>query len=657
MDLPRPAALNQLRLSISAEGRGFAYYVADLTNGKILSISRAAAAAFMRLEDVVTGRAGARDNLSQDQAKEGVSIVSYLRSIRDAERLQTGKFNPMSIQLKLFDVGRLQPMITPLANWLIGWPVVTLFVLLTAAAVAMGTQNNWAIASEFKGFFNLEALLVFGLIAPFLKIVHEFGHVIVATRFKVRVRQAGVNLIGLYPLPYVDCTEADLTASRLHRVLISLAGIATDFLIGLVAFMVWHLADSDKAQSVAGQLLAFSTMSSLLFNANPLMKFDGYYVFVDLLGQRNLYTRATKSFGQFRTLLTSFGASGAAPRGIEGWAVLLYGSATFLYRFVVLYALIFMMLPQYLGFGAVLAAWGAYVMFLSPLMSDSRKVSKPSDVKPIRRWANRLALLGIAALILFFIKLPFILVLNLQLDREGRYAISANTDGFVIELASTGAVLQAGSSLLSLRNQRLEMEGQLLELEAAEADLLIAAKSGSDAAQAMAAQDKRASIIARQVALEHEMENLQVTAPIAGLFIPEIQLRQGHYVTGGVPIGAFYPASGNAQLIAAFPERLVETYQEASLDAEIWALGSYYALPVQALQLVETLKVDASTGVRAFTLKIILDTSPADLLGKDIQLRLNFGSRSVISHLRFWFDGQVAAFRDAQLADKASSLR
>ena len=167
-----------------------------------------------------------------------------------------------------------------------------LFAVLATLVFYIGMQNDCAIAAEFKGVFNRQALLTFGLIAPFLKIMHLFGHTLEATRFGVRVRQVGVNLIGLYPLPFVDCSVADHTARRRDRILISIAGLMTDFLICLIAFVVWHFADNNVVQSVAGRVFAFSTISSILFNANPLMKFDGYYVMVDQIGQRNLYTRA-----------------------------------------------------------------------------------------------------------------------------------------------------------------------------------------------------------------------------------------------------------------------------------------------------------------------------------------------------------------------------
>lgn len=657
MDLPGPAALRQLRLTVSSEGRGFAYYISDLTNGKILSVSRRAAKAFMLFEDVVAGNVKSREKLTEDQAREGLSVVTYLRSVRDAERLQATKINPMSMQFTFFDVGQFQPALQPLANWLVGVPIIAVFAILSVLAIIIGTQNNWAIGVEFQGIFNLEALLTFGLIAPFLKVIHEFGHVLVATKFNVRVRQAGMNLIGLYPLPFVDCTEADLTARRRDRIWISLAGLFTDFLIGLMAFMVWHFAESDAVQSVAGRVLAFSTISSILFNANPLMKFDGYYAFVDIIGQRNLYSRANKSFVGFRRYVGSFGAVGEAPKQSGQWAVLGYGVATFFYRIFILFTIMVTMMPQYLGLGMVLTVWGGYAMFLSPLIGDNRAAAKAKDKNPARSWFNRFVFMVLFALVLLFVKLPFVRVLDLEFDQVGHYAMTAQTEGFVTAFTAVATPVPQGQVLLSLDNKRLAEQAAILTLEQAEAELLIATTASVSAAQAQAALDKLASVQHRQLSLARTTSGLQVTAPADGLFVPVPQgLRSGDFVTSGALIGAFYPDAGTTHLIADFPERLVEMYQTSDKQIEIWDQGSYLPVSDDALRIVESINIDPTSGIRSFQLEVVMDRAPVTFVGRDVQARVDFGSRPVWRHIRFWLDGQIAAFRDAQLADQSKRV-
>ena len=657
MDLPRPAALKQLRLTVSAEGTQFAYYISDLTNGKILSVSRSIAQAFMLLEQAVLGNARAKEALTEDQVRDGMKVVTYLRSVRDSERLAQKKLNPVSIQFKFFDVGQFQPALQGFANWFIGLPFALLFGGLLLLAFLIGTQNNWAIWVEFQGIFNLQALLTFGLIAPFLKVIHEFGHVLVATRFNVRVRQAGMNLIGLYPLPYVDCTEADLTARRRDRIWISLAGILTDFTIALIAFLVWHLAESDAVQDVAGRVFAFSTVSSVLFNANPLMKFDGYYTMVDLIGQRNLYTRASKGFKDFRSYLVSFGASGARPQRGGDWAVLGYGLATFLYRIVILYTIMVTLMPQYLGLGMVISVWGAYAMFLSPLMMEkTQKTQKTqSAARPTARiWAGRIIFAVLIGLFIAFVRLPFVQVVPLSLDQRGFYDLSAPVEGVVAQSPASAATVQAGDQILQLDNPGLMRERGLLELELQEAELFISTAAGVSAAQSQAAEEKLTSVQDRLASVDTRIAGLVVRAQATGLFVPpQRPLEQGAYVQSGQSIGALYPATGEAQLAGAFPERLVETYQDTEIAFTLYTQEGYAPVEASRVRLVESTSIDQSSGTLSFKLQVTAPTPAAALVGDDVQIRLDFGSRPVWEHLRFWWSGQIAAFRDAQLADQS----
>ena len=134
--------------------------------------------------------------------------------------------------------------------------------------------------------------------------------------------------------------------------------------------------------------------------------------------------------------------------------------------------------------------------------------------------------------------------------------------------------------------------------------------------------------------LSKEIANLQVLAPDNGIFIPDIRLRPGNYGAGGAPVGAFYPASGEAQLLAALPERMVETYQDRMPDTARWVQVDCRRLQPDALRMIETVSIDATSGARAFSLNIALQDAPAILFGRDVQIRLDFGARSILTDMR-----------------------
>ncbi len=653
MDVPRPEALRQLRLSLSSEGRRLAYFLSDLSSDKVVSVPREAALGVQRLQDRIAGLDPTE--VAREDLEAGVRALGYITSVRRAERARATRFNPLFLQIPLFDVGPWQPGLKRFSTWFVGLPLALLLMVLTACVLTLGIRNDWAIRSEFAGILRIETLLTFGLIAPFLKIIHEFGHVVAATAAGVRVRKAALSLIAFYPLPSVDCSEADVTASRGGRVAISLAGIVTDFLVGMLAFILWHVVESDAAKGVAGQVVVFSTLNSLLFNANPLMKLDGYYALVDLLGQRNLYTRAGQRFAELGRRSVSLGAEGSFPDDAGGWGLVGYGAATLVYRLMISFTILLAILPQFLGLGLLLGAWGSYAMFISPLLADP--VPKPASKTPKwRLWLGRSGFMAAAAGILMVVPMPFALWLPLRLDDAGYYAVTVQASGFVASKARPTGRAGDGTPLLELTNPETDRKALVLAMERSEADLLLQNTQSIGLAEAQLAEERMRSVLAQIAVVETEQAGLVVHMPGDGYFMALSGLSPGHFLVAGDRVGNAYPVTGTARLIGAFPERWAEEFQTHAPTGEVRFGDRYVAVPQNGLTLTDGTTTDQATGLRSIRLQVVLPVEPATLVGQDVQIRLHFGNRPLWEHLAFWAGGKLAAFRDAQIVDRETRI-
>lgn len=659
MDLPRPELLKQLRLHVSTEGPRLVHFVHDLGSGAIVSVSRAAVWSLYQFETLLGTPAGQpRPAMTNDEAREGYVALSFLRSIRDRDRLKRTNFNPLFMKVDLFDVGRFQTYFAGFARLVIGWPLAIAMAAMAVAVLYLGTLNNWAIGVEFGNVFSLRALATFALLAPFLKLIHEAGHVMFATWAGVRVRKAGFNLIGLYPMPFVDCSEADLTASRRGRILISLAGIITDVAVGMVAFILWHFVEGDFLHSLAGRVLAFNTINSILFNANPLMKMDGYYALVDVMGRRNLSTRAGALLSALRSYVLTMGAKGTVPKGWAECGATGYGFATMLFRLSVLFGLFLQVAPQYLGLGLAVSVWGGYAMFGSPLLADQRPAKQALQSGDQVSKQLRRALVPIGALVLMaFLPLPFALRLDLSLDVDGRYALTSAKGGFIDgSISHAPLVLKAGQPALRLTNEPLLREIEVMALKEQEAQMILDSVRAINAGQSEVASDKIVSVGSKADLLRSEAESLVVKARTGGIFLPSSGLRTGQYLADGAVVGQFFPDAGASTLIGAFPERWVEKLQAELSSAELWDQQHYAPVDRARLRLVEKVQIDQTNGTRSFDIEVTYDAPPSSLIGKDVQLRLDFGWQPVWRHIGFWAEGRLQAFRDAQLADRVQRI-
>ncbi|MGB0902135.1 site-2 protease family protein [Halocynthiibacter sp.] len=661
MDLVRPAILKQISLRLSSEGGRSLYLAQDRSNGKIFTLPGKIALAVHRMKAAAISenpqtRQDARAEMDEDSTKEAYGFLHLIQSMRSTEILQKKPFNPVFASFPLMDIGPWQPRFTGLARALVSYGFLGFLLLLGAFAVVLGARNDWAIMGAFSNAFSLEAILTFGLIAPVLKIIHEFGHVLAATRFGVRVRKGGIFLIGMYPMPFVDCTEADVSTGRRQRIVISGAGIVTDVCIGLIAFIAWHFTEGSYLHTLLGNIFVFSTLNSILFNANPLIKLDGYYVLTDAIGKRNLYTRASAVMKDTRSWIASFGKDGERPKGWRHWGLLTYAVLALIYRINILWVIASALVPRYLGAGAVIAGWGALVMFVIPALREKpgASIAKPGETR--RRWLWRLGLAFGLVLALMFVRFPFRVVVPVAPDGAGSYQVTVLSPGFA-DFALPDGHLNAGEVLASLNNPIFQEQHDLLSLQLAGAVLVYETVQGEDPAKALAAQKQVESLIAQQAILDEQIVGLQQQVPSDGVFVLSQPVMQGMWLEAGQPLGLFLPQTGAVRLNGAFPERYVTLFREGVTGLTLRNKSGYFDLNPDDAKISEVLQFDQESGSRSWQLDVMFaEQSAADFAGVPADIRVTFANAALWEHLQFAGRGLLAKYREAQLVDRSGFL-
>lgn len=660
MDLVRLPALKQVALRLSAEGGRVLYLAQDRATGRIFTLPAKLAHALRLSQQAVNDPAQAtqvRERLDEDQAREAFGFLHMVRSARATDLLRRKPFNPLFANIPLFDPSPVQRYLEGVARLCVGPQVFGALFALALLCFLMGVQNDWAIAQEFERAFSIEALLSFGLIAPVLKVIHELGHVLAATRYGVRVKQAGIMLVGLYPMPFVDVTDADMTAPRRARIAISLAGIVTDLFIGGLAFVAWHLTEGSYFHVLLGNIVVFSTLNSILFNANPLIKLDGYYALFDALGMRNFYTRSASMLKDVTAWFGSFGQNGALPRSWGQAGMLGYALGTLVYRLNILWIIAAGLMPKYLGGGVLLTLWGALVMFVAPMMRAAPSGASP-DTNRIRRravwWGGLTAMVAVLGL---WVQWSFSVVVPVSVDTSGRYQMTARSSGH-LEAPLHSGLVEAGAVLVLQDNSVLRDDLAILAQEMIGAEAVLDSVRGEDPAKAKAAQDKIISLTERQHILEGEITNLRLVASHSGLFVPMERLQLGQWLNSGQSVGAFLPDTGHAHLTGDVPERYVTLYQASLQSADLKIGKTYQSVDIAGLELREVMQLDRESGTRSWQLTVQLPNQvPSQMLGQPGHIRLRFERAPAWRHALFWWQGVIEKYREAQMLDRANFLQ
>ena len=121
-----------------------------------------------------------------------------------------------------------------------------------------------------------------------LKLIHELAHSLVCKKYGGRVASCGILVLLMIPMPYVDVTSSWRFENKWKRILTSAAGMLSEVFVAAIACYVWANSQPGPIQYHAGNVIITASLHTLLFNINPLMRFDGYYMLADWLEIPNL---------------------------------------------------------------------------------------------------------------------------------------------------------------------------------------------------------------------------------------------------------------------------------------------------------------------------------------------------------------------------------
>lgn len=469
-------------------------------------------------------------------------IDQLLRRGRDRvkKKVQGQLIGLMYLKMKLFNPDRylswVEPILRPAINlWgFLVWAafVLTAVVLLLPHAGALRDGVESTIAPANWGWLFLMFVVT--------KVVHETGHGVICKRYKGQVPEFGFMLLVLVPSPYVDASSCWAFPSKWRRIAVGAGGMIFELFLAAAASFVWRATtDGQLVHQLAYNVMFMSSVSTILFNANPLMRFDGYYILSDLLETPNLMQRSMNmvKFLFQKHVYRLRQARSPSTHRTESIILVTYGVLALAYRVFLFVGITLYLMGKLFALGVILAAWTAAAWFLlpvgkflhwhatSPMLSESRG-----------RAILRTVAMGVALFIVFGL-IPFPDHRRAQgvIESESRSGVFAGAEGFVDAAhVRPGEWVERGHLLLSCRSPDLEAE---LENARAELDGFIALERDLTARSPAAAEIARSRIAAQEqliALLETRRALLDIRAPHDGVVIaPPLESYIGSYLRRG----------------------------------------------------------------------------------------------------------------------------
>ena len=341
------------------------------------------------------------------------------------------------------------------------------------------------------------------------------------------------------PIPYVNVSSASTFRSKYKRILVGVAGIAIELFLSALALFLWLSVEPGIIKDIAFNIILIGGISSLFFNGNPLLKYDGYYILADALSIPNLYQRSLRYLA-FLCQKHLFGinnlTSPANAPGEAGWFII-YSISSFIYRIALLWVIILFVTEKFFIIGVVLALWLVSSQLLFPIIKGIRFIFGSPYLQQQRFRAVAVSSLSIIVLAILFgiVPLPSYTRAEGIVWLPDQAQIRAGTDGFAGSLqAKSASNISIDTPIVEITTASLNTKVEVLKSKLTE--LKTKFRSEWSKNQVLAAIIK-GEIKAVKAELNHasqKQQSMLVKSKKSGtLIIPEATDVPGRYIHQG----------------------------------------------------------------------------------------------------------------------------
>lgn len=428
-------------------------------------------------------------------------------------------------QFPLFDPERFLRQFVSLVRPFFSWWGAVLWCLIVGPAVLVGAAH-WSdlTANLIDRVTAPQNLVLLWLLFPVIKALHEFGHAFAVKVFGGEVHEMGIMLLVLSPVPYVDASASSAFANKWQRTVVGAAGMIVELVLAAIALYVWVGVEPGTIRTLAYNTIFVAGISTVVFNANPLLRFDGYYMLADLLEIPNLRQRAN-TYLSFLCERYLFGRDDAltphVTAGERAWFIA-YAVSSFIYRMLVVVAILLYLTDQLFLLGVVFAVLTAGTWFLLPLGKGVKYLFTSSRIRLVRGRAVAVSLAVVAglAVVLALMPAPFRTRAEGVVWIPDEAFVRAEVDGFVERVvAMPGSAVRPGDLLVVCSDPVIETDVKVLKAQLQEIKARIRAHLVTDLVKAKILEEEQWYIEERLARAQERQSELVIRSQAAGTFV------------------------------------------------------------------------------------------------------------------------------------------
>jgi len=405
-----------------------------------------------------------------DVPGQGHQLLQRRRQRRRKELLGAVS-NVLCIRFRGFDPERVLNWVYPKLRWFFARTTVVLCLLTGLAALTLITVQFDVFRAKLPGFhefFTLRNALGLALTLAVTKVLHEFGHGLVCKHFGGECHEMGVMILVLTPCLYCNVSDSWMLPSKWQRAAIGAAGMYVELVLASICTFVWWFTQPGTLHYLCMNVMFICSVSTVLFNGNPLLRYDAYYILADLIEIPNLRQKASRilsrKLGHWLLGIEPAEDPFLPQRNQALFAV--YSVAAVLYRWFILLSILYFLYKVFEPYGLeiigrLITAMALYGLVVVPLYRLGKFFYVPGRLEQVKHARMYLSLAGVAAVLLaiLLVPLPHRVICTLEIQPRDPALVYVTVPGQLDKIeVQPGQRVEKGQPLAGLENLEIDLE-------------------------------------------------------------------------------------------------------------------------------------------------------------------------------------------------------
>jgi putative peptide zinc metalloprotease protein len=483
------------------------------------------------------------------------------------QQIKSTAMNILSLRLPGWDPESTLARLYPLVRWLFRPEFLAIQLVIVAVAyILLASQFDTFRTKlpEFKQFFGWPNLIYLYLTIGAMKILHELGHGMTCRHFGGECHEIGVILLVFSPTLYCDVSDSWMLKNKWERIAIGAAGMWVESVLSSLALFAWWFTHPGLLHHLCLNVFFISSVTTVLFNANPLMRYDGYYMLSDFLEIPNLAEKARKlTHDAFSSTCLGIETKEDAfmPQRGREWLIA-YTVASTIYRWVVLFGITLFLYtvlkPYKLQSIGVTLAWLSMAGITGSMITGVVQIIRMPRSKPLskRRIFASLAVVGVIAALVGFVPLPLHVYAPFLIEPHDVAHVYAAVPGTVAEIrVRPGDKVRKGDVLIRFVDMEKELQYQELLWQFRSHEIEVEKQRKLEQAGKLEVALKQLESLRQQIT-DHKfkLDKLTVTATIDGTVIAPPRVAEPKDDVVGGELHAWYSTPLEPQNVGALVE-------------------------------------------------------------------------------------------------------